>query len=341
MSSENQTDTCSERREEALCPTWMKRTLAAAAAYNLLWGAFAILSPMSLFRWTGFDPLPLYPELWQCIGMIVGVYGVGYAIAARDPFRHWTIVLVGLLGKIFGPIGFVSAVMQGRLPAAMGLTILTNDLIWWGPFAMILWSAARANQVQPSQSWSVSPPKTYLDPTNRIISQLGSTLQELSREAPVLVVFLRHSGCTFCREALSDLSRQRQQIEAQGTTIALVHLGYSEPTELLERYGLTDVHCFRDPSCSLYDAFRLKNGGFRQLLGPSVWWRGLGAWWKHGIGPLNGNGFRMPGAFLLFDGQVVRSFRHLTAADRPDYVDLARLPDPNSSTPEKLTVAID
>jgi hypothetical protein len=81
--------------------------------------------------------------------MIVGVYGVGYGIAARDPFRHWPIVLVGLLGKIFGPIGFIGAVTSGRFPLAMGWTILTNDLIWWVPFAGILWSA-----YQSEKAWS-------------------------------------------------------------------------------------------------------------------------------------------------------------------------------------------
>jgi hypothetical protein len=36
-----------------------------------------------------------------------------------------------------------------------------------------------------------------------------------------------------------------------------------------------------------------------------------------------GDGFQMPGIFLLFHGEVLRSYRHQTAADRPDYVDLA------------------
>lgn len=128
---------------------WMRQILLAAAVYNIVWGAFAILSPLTLFGLCGFDPLPNYPELWQCIGMIVGVYGVGYGIAARDPFRHWPIVLVGLLGKIFGPIGFVGAVTSGRFPLAMGWTILTNDLIWWLPFGVILWRAYQSNQAKP------------------------------------------------------------------------------------------------------------------------------------------------------------------------------------------------
>jgi hypothetical protein len=81
---------------------------------------------------------PNYPELWQCVGMIVGVYGVGYWVAARDPFRHWPITLVGLLGKIFGPIGFAQALWVGSFNIKFGSTILTNDLIWWIPFFLIL-----------------------------------------------------------------------------------------------------------------------------------------------------------------------------------------------------------
>lgn len=121
---------------------WMRITLYAAAIYNVLWGAAVIIAPQALFQWAGMDP-PRYPEIWQCVGMIVGVYGVGYWIAAWDPYRHWPIVLVGLLGKILGPIGFLNAAITGALPWAWGATILTNDLIWWIPFAWILVGASR------------------------------------------------------------------------------------------------------------------------------------------------------------------------------------------------------
>lgn len=121
-------------------PRWAKRWLAAAAAYNLVWGAFIVLSPASLFAWHGMEA-PRYQSIWQCVGMIVGVYGVGYAIAAANPLRHWPIVLVGLLGKVLGPIGFFDAASSGQLPWQFGLTILTNDLLWWPAFGRILWLA--------------------------------------------------------------------------------------------------------------------------------------------------------------------------------------------------------
>ena len=75
--------------------------------------------------------------------MIVGVYGIGYLAAATDPLRHWPIVLVGLLGKIFGPLGYVGGLIRGEVPAAFGVTLPTNDLLWWIPFAMILLAARR------------------------------------------------------------------------------------------------------------------------------------------------------------------------------------------------------
>ncbi len=88
---------------------------------------------------------PSYIELWQCIGMIVGVYGVGYIIAAFDPVRHWPMVLVGFLGKLLGPIGFVQSAIKGSLPLAFGFTNIANDLIWLVPFALILHHAYLKN----------------------------------------------------------------------------------------------------------------------------------------------------------------------------------------------------
>ncbi len=115
----------------------MQITLRIAAIYNLSWGALAVLFPIQSFELLGMTP-PLYPQLWQCIGMIVGVYGIGYWFAALNPLVHWPIVLVGFLGKIFGPIGFAMAIIKEELPLNFGIHIIFNDLIWWIPFFLIL-----------------------------------------------------------------------------------------------------------------------------------------------------------------------------------------------------------
>lgn len=125
---------------------WMRWVLIVAAIYNIGWGLLVVFLPRLPFQWAGLE-LPNYLSLFQCIGMIVGVYGIGYAIAATDPVRHWPIVLVGLLGKIFGPMGFVWAAVHGDLPWIAGLTILTNDISWWIPFGLILIHVGRDSKI--------------------------------------------------------------------------------------------------------------------------------------------------------------------------------------------------
>ena len=140
-----------------------------------------------------------------------------------------------------------------------------------------------------------------------------------------LVVFLRHGGCTFCKEALADLRTHRDAIEAAGVDIVLVHMGMPEDGEtLVERAGLQGVAVISDPLRQLYQSFQLEQGSFGALFGPKVMLRGLSATWRgHILGPLEGDGLQMPGAFVVWRGAVLRSFRHATAADRPDYVALA------------------
>ena len=56
-------------------------------------------------------------------------------------------------------------------------------------------------------------------------TESGRTLLELLDESPVLLIFLRHFGCSFCRQTLDDVSRIRGVIEAQGIRPVFVHLG--------------------------------------------------------------------------------------------------------------------
>lgn len=116
---------------------WKELSLLLAGIYNILWGSFIVIFPLKIFQWVGAE-IPRYPQIWQCVGMIVAVYGVGYIIAAKSPSRYWPIILVGLLGKIFGPIGFIWSLAKGVFPIAFGWNIVFNDLIWWLPFVALM-----------------------------------------------------------------------------------------------------------------------------------------------------------------------------------------------------------
>ena len=298
---------------------WMRGALAAAALYNLAWGAWVVLDPGAIFRLSGLAE-PAYPQIWQCVGMIVGVYGVGYAIAAGSPLRHWPIVLVGLMGKVLGPIGFVGAAWQGALPWSWGWTIIANDLVWWVPFALILVAARRSalGNRRPGEG-GIRPSAELTLRTARC--QSGESLQSLSRQRPQLVVCLRHLGCTFCRESLADLARQRSEIEAAGTGIVLVHPATNEQAaELFASYDLADLPRFADPDRVLYRSLGLSRGSLTQVLGPRVFWRAAAATLRgHRLGKKAGDVWQMPGVFLVRDGRVVEAFRHQDVSDRPDY----------------------
>lgn len=301
----------------ASTPNWMSKVLVIAGFYNLVWGAWVIVAPNMLFEWTQL-PLPLYPQIWQCVGMIVGVYGIGYLIAAADPARHWPIVLVGFLGKIFGPIGFIGSAINGDFPWSWGVTIITNDLVWWIPFAMILWHAFKEN----TDTSRGVPSRDAREVLENFKSNRGRSMHDLSVDRPLLVVFVRHAGCTFCRETLHDLSQFRPQLEAADFDAAIVHMSRPmEATQLMEKFGLDDLHRFHDPHCVIYRAFGIPRGNFRQLFGGPVWWRGFQAavLKRYGLGKLSGDGFRMAAAFVVRDGEIVKSQVTSSSSDRLDF----------------------
>ena len=154
------------------------------------------------------------------------------------------------------------------------------------------------------------------------VTVAGDRLVQLAESDPILLVFLRHAGCTFCREALGDIARARRAIEQTGTRIVLVHMGDSEEIEQrLEKYGLRGIDRICDPEQALYKAFGLKRGKLRQLFHPKVFWRGFmaGLIEGHGFGRPSADSSQMPGIFQIRNCMLVRRFRHRTAADRPDY----------------------
>lgn len=312
-----------EEATVVIVPRWLRSALQMAGVYNMVWGVSLALVP----RWS-FDafnlPVPNYTVLWQGLGTLIAVHGLGYVIAARNPVRHWPIIFIGLLGKVLAPLGFVWGAVNGELPWRAGTIVLLNDVVWWIPFAMLLWHAARdhAAGVYPRSAHVASPREAM---TNAV-SDLGDTLLQLSESTPRLVVFLRHTGCIFCKEALADLRDRRGDIERTGVKLVVVHMGMPDEGEvLLGQHSLGGVDSISDPLRELYQAFRLRQGSFIALFGPKVFMRGMAATLRgHTLSALEGDGLQMPGVFVVSQGAILRSYRHASAGDRPDYVALAR-----------------
>ncbi|MEL7222263.1 MAG: SelL-related redox protein [Bacteroidota bacterium] len=154
----------------------------------------------------------------------------------------------------------------------------------------------------------------------------GSNVLHLSKKRPILLIFLRHFGCTFCREALSDIAKAKTNIEAFGTQIIFVHMTeYKVAERYFNRYELNGTLHISDPTCQYYAAFGLVKGNFNQLFGLQSWIRGFQAGVANGHGisyKQLGDGFQMPGIFVIQEGEVKESFIHKLSHDRPDYQQL-------------------
>ncbi|MEL6428937.1 MAG: peroxiredoxin-like family protein [Planctomycetota bacterium] len=301
---------------------WMARALRTAGALDVLAGGLLAAAPAAPFSLIGVDA-PAAPEAlaWRGLGLVVLAGGVGLALAARRPFQHWPMVAASLLGKVLVPLGFVTAAATGSLPWALGVFAVALGALWWGPLVQTLRATHRAHRVEQT------PPVVPLEMALSLYQdEQGTDLLEASRHQPQFLVFLRHFGCTFCREALSDLSTINDRLSDLGTRLVLVHMSTeSEACDMFDRHGLPEVTAVSDPDRVLYRAFALRRGTPAQLYGWSVWKRGweAGVKNKHGIGWLRGDSAQMPGAFVVSSGRVVAQFVHETAADRPDYVDVA------------------
>jgi peroxiredoxin len=155
----------------------------------------------------------------------------------------------------------------------------------------------------------------------------GASLLELAEASPVLLIFLRHFGCSFCRQAISDIADLKGELDKRGVRPVFVHLGTPERAKpFFEYYGIGDVERVSDPEAAIY-----RNPVFAisrihpalTLLQPAVWMGWFkGALFKHGLGAIKEDGEQMQGIFFLKGPKIVRQFRYKTIADEPHYLKL-------------------
>lgn len=161
-----------------------------------------------------------------------------------------------------------------------------------------------------------------------MVCNTGETVQEATVRKPAMLIFLRHFGCMFCKEALADISDKRASIEAQGVDLIFVHM--AEPAvadRYFEKFNLEKVRHVSDPECRYYAAFGLMKGNFSQLFGLRVWMRGFSGPLPNGYFPEQaqalGDSFQMPGVFVIHQNFIRSRYIHKFVSDRPDYTELA------------------
>jgi len=160
-----------------------------------------------------------------------------------------------------------------------------------------------------------------------IRTESGACLLALAEQSPVLLVFLRHFGCSFCRMTIAQIGELQEELRARGVRPVFVHLGTSEIAKAhFDFYGLNDVERIDDPQAAIYRSpvFGLgRQSPWWQLVNPVVWFGWLkGTIFKYGIGKIQGDGSQMPGVFFLKGPKIVRKFLYRNISDQPKWLKL-------------------
>jgi hypothetical protein len=161
-------------------------------------------------------------------------------------------------------------------------------------------------------------PAAVLDRFVSGVNLMPGSLRDQLGDRPTLLVFLRHFGCTFCRETVAEL----REAAAAPDYPPVLFFFQGSPTEgraFLRRYW-PEARAIADPEFVLYEAFGVQRGSLLQLFGPGVFRAGRRAYEKgHANGPRSGDIFRMPGVFLVRGERILwqHSYRH--AGDHPDF----------------------
>ncbi len=145
---------------------------------------------------------------------------------------------------------------------------------------------------------------------------------ELSAHKKVVLIFLRHFGCSFCREAMNDIYKFDQKLNKKYYEIIPVHMAAPDVArEYFKKYKIAHLDHISDTECRLYAAFHLSKANFNQLFGFRSWVRGIetGLIKGHGWGMQLGDGFQMPGIFVIHKEKIISEFRHKFPSDKPDY----------------------
>lgn len=292
----------------------MRNTLILAGSYHIIYAVWTVFWPYHCFHLLSLTR-PNHPMLWRAIGVVSGGLGLALLIAASNPIRHWLIVLLGFLKALSATVFIASAVWQGDIPATALWFLPLDDLVWIASLGVILWATILAHSgIPPSRT----EPFSVSEAAASYRLSTGATLAEASEAHPLVLVFLRHFGCTFTRQILRGLQNLEQQAKQNNALLVLVHMLQSgEEIDYLGHHS--DIPRIADPRCELYRAFGLGKGGFRELFGFHVWWRGIISVFKGcGVGHLAGDGLQMPGAFVFHNGKIISSQPAKTAADLPD-----------------------
>lgn len=107
----------------------------------------------------------------------------------------------------------------------------------------------------------------------RVTDDTGAEVRlgDVWADKPAALVFLRHFGCSFCREHAADLQQDLDAIHAAGGEVVAIGMGTpAHAAHFREHSGITFPLLVAEDT-SLHEAAGLRNGDWMSVLGPRAW----------------------------------------------------------------------
>lgn len=114
-------------------------------------------------------------------------------------------------------------------------------------------------------------------PGVQLLDAEGSSvpLSSLLADGPVVLVFLRYFGCTFCRAHVARVRDEREAFVEAGARVVMIGQGRPEQAAAFCRDRQLPFTCTVDPDRRVYDAFGLGRARIKDLVDPRTATRGL------------------------------------------------------------------
>lgn len=282
----------------------MNKTLTFIGIYNCLLSFFMIFLTDEVFNFFHTSDSE-HILVWKVLGLFVGMFGLGYLLSATNQYVHWPIILMGLSFNISVTFGFIYYLFTAHLSWSISWIVLINCTIWVFPLWRLLNGAFNFNVID---SELIYPRIGAFNKMNESFTNKGECLTHLCENNKVLLIFMRHFGCTFCRKTLDEIRMNRKQLEEKGYRLVLVHSADDQTAETyFNKYGLSDIDYVTDEQSELYREFNIQRGTIGQLFGITSLLAAIRYSFKYGVGRKQGDLFRLPGLVIIKDGKLVHT----------------------------------
>jgi peroxiredoxin len=309
-------------------PNWLKGLEKISAVTFFIAGSLMVVHPVFFLKLIGATE-----DAWPQIFVIVGMLKILLALTLYKVSHHlreiYGLAIIGFILTALEPIAFVYYGIGGL--GTLPYLVFTDFLAY--PVWLFYMYWAWYDQQDTTTDRTIPTP---FDALKLLKDGNGKSIYELQQDKKVLLVFIRHSGCTFCMQTLAKLSNAYDNLIKHNIHPIVVHMEKEaeKATKLFSKYNLSHIHQIPDPECILYQSFDLERAEFRQAFGPEVIKKGVQAFIKEGhfIGPPSGDGFRMPGTFLIHKDQFLWAERPELVCEISDFGRIAKIDNAVATT---------